>query len=84
VAEITEGYELSTEDCLGLEGVRSSVEMLADFSKRIGSAQGSQDLINRLTWLEGFMDRIGATGHLAQLQRQKGEYVIHGADFPKP
>lgn len=71
-----EGYVLTTEDCVGLAGIRSTMGMLADFSRQIGSATGAQDLDNKVQWLDGFMDRIGATGTLARMERDAGAFHI--------
>lgn len=76
MTEESEGYVLSTEDCVGLAGIRSSVAMLSAFAKQIGSEQSAQKLEGELQWLDGFMDRIGATEMLMQSSRQDSAYHI--------
>lgn len=71
-----EGYVLTGEDCLGLAGVRSSMAMLADFARQIGSPSSSQDLDNKVSWLDSFMDRVGATALLVEMRKEGSSYYI--------
>jgi hypothetical protein len=34
---------------------------MADFAKQIGAPESAQEYANRVKWMDGFMQRIGAT-----------------------
>lgn len=70
-AKPVEGYALTSDDCMGLMTLRAGQQTMAEFAKHIGAPLASQDYENRVKWLDGFMERIGATDMVRQMQGYK-------------
>jgi hypothetical protein len=74
----SQGYVLGAEDVLGLVGLRAGQQTMAEFARHIGAPEAAQDYENKVQWLDGFMDRIGATEMLGQMQRDSGYSIETG------
>lgn len=74
--EPQEGYVLTDEDCDGLMAVRASTAAMGEFAVKIGAPEAARNYEKQVTWLDGFMDRIGATDMLARRREMRESYSI--------
>lgn len=61
-----EGYQLTMEDSVGLLEILSSLSVMSEFARQVGSTQTAEDFELKRRWLEQFMARIGAGDMLAR------------------